>query len=450
MLTRLVPDLALVEGALRPASVVVDETTGRIVAVEERGASVRVDRERRLAGRVLLPGFVNAHSHAFQRALRGHVQHSAGPDSFWTWRDRMYTLANQLDPEAVEAVSALAFLEMVQAGYTTVGEFHYLHHAPDGTPYADPDELALRVVAGARRVGIEIVLLRVAYARAGHGLAPNPLQRRFYDQRPDDVLAAVQRLEGRGIAAGLAPHSMRACPADWLRAFAEGAGDRVVHAHVDEQPAEIEASLREHGRRPLQVFGDAGLLGPRFTAVHLTHPDAAEIALTRATGMSVCVCPSTELDLGDGFLPASALDGVPLCIGSDSHALIDPFAELRSIEWHARAVAGRRNVLLHEGPDGLAGRLLRHGSVDGASALGLREVGEIRAGGVADLVGLDRTRAELRGARLLPALVFGAGPALVREVWVRGRAVVEGGVHPEAEAICAAAEASLARIAARA
>ncbi len=418
--TTLVPDLAVgIDGE-------------RIVAVVP-GAQVPPNAPRtRLRERALLPGFVNAHSHAFQRGLRGHVQHAADPggtDSFWTWRTTMYAQANALDPEGIGRVSALAFEEMLAAGFTTVGEFHYVHHQPDGTPYDDPDELALRVVDAASRVGIRIVLLRVAYARAGFGVAPNPLQRRFLDPSPDHVLAAVARLRARGIATGLAPHSTRAVPADWLAEFGRADLDVPVHAHVDEQPAEIDASLAEHGVRPLHVYDRAGLLGPRFTAVHLTHPDAGELALLRARGAGVCACPTTELDLGDGFLPLRDLDRdpaegpPPVSIGTDSHALIDPFTELRSLEWHARAQVGRRNVLRHAPQaDGLAARLLRMGSEVGAAQLGV-DAGSIAAGKLADLVAIDLGHLSLRDTATLPAIVFSGSPALVREVWVGGRKV---------------------------
>lgn len=426
----LAPDAVWTPEGLRAGwGVAVDD--GRITAVGPVPGHAPVER---LAGRVLFPGFVNAHSHAFQRALRGHVQHrapGAGADSFWTWREAMYGLADTLDPDAVERISTLAFREMVAAGFTTVGEFHYLHHQPDGTPYDDPDELALRVAAAAGTAGIRLVLLYVAYARAGFGVAPNPRQRRFLHRSPDDVLAAVHRLQARlgpEVTVGIAPHSVRACPRDWLEAFAPfAAAGGLVHAHVDEQPAEIAASLAEHGRRPLQVMADAGLLTPRFSAVHLTHPDDAEIALLAAAGGNVVACPTTELDLGDGFLPAQRLDGhVSLCVGTDSHASIDPFAELRAIEWHARAQAGHRNVLQPkpgiDAEDALAARLLDIGTVGGARSLGV-DAGRIAVGACADLIAVDVSRLEFAEARCVPAVVFNGSPAAVSDVWVGGRRV---------------------------
>ena len=417
------------EGALAPGLGVLIEEDRIAAVLPAAQAKARAGDAAivELPDRALLPGFVNAHSHAFQRGLRGHVQYASGGDSFWTWRERMYALANALDPDGVERLARLAFREMLRAGFTTVGEFHYLHHQPDGTPYADPDELALRVVEAARAEGIRLVLLRVAYARAGHGVAPNPLQRRFLDPTPEHALAAVARLRRRGVVAGLAPHSVRACPPSWLRAFGDANPDGPVHAHVDEQPGEIEACLRETGLRPLQLLGDAGLLSPRFTAVHLTHPDAAELALLHASGAGVCACPSTELDLGDGFLPLEGLDRDPaqgpprVSIGTDSHARIDPLAELAAIENHARARAGRRNVLRHAPhPDALAARLVRMGTEVGAAQLGV-DAGRIEAGRLADLVEIDLGHLCLEGARPLPGIVFAGGPQLVRGVWVGGR-----------------------------
>jgi formimidoylglutamate deiminase len=394
----------------------------------------------------LIPGLVNAHSHAFQRGLRGWVQHASGEDDFWSWRERMYALATHLDPEAIAAVSALAFAEMLRAGFTSVGEFHYLHHQPDGTPYDDPDELAKLVLGAARNVGLRAVLLRVAYARAGHGVPPNPRQARFLDRSPEAALEAVARLRAAGERAGLAPHSVRAVPADWLRAFAAFEG--VVHAHVDEQPGEINQCLAEHGKRPLEVFADAGLLHERFTAVHLTHPDHHELSLLHAARARVCACPTTELDLGDGFFPAWKVN-TPVCIGSDSHAAIDPFAEMRALEWHSRAVMGRRNVLPHAGVDGLAARLLDTGTVHGAEALGL-PAGRLAPGQLADMVAIDSSRMEFALGQPLPTLVFNGSPAAVSEVWVGGRHVVRDGRVPGAEAIAREAERALRRVAIRA
>ncbi|MCA9488664.1 MAG: formimidoylglutamate deiminase [Myxococcales bacterium] len=397
---------------------------GRIGAIVPADAHPAVPEATQ---RLVLPGFVDAHSHAFQRAFRGHVQwRPADRDDFWSWRDRMYATANGLDPDGVQAVSALTFLEMAEAGVTTVGEFHYLHHAPDGTRYEDPDELARRVLAAAEQVGIRIVLLRVAYARAGAGLPPRDDQRRFYDRRPDDVLAALERL-GKGARVGLAAHSVRALDEDWLRALSAWEG--VVHAHVSEQPAENEACVREHGVGPLRALEQAGLVSERFTAVHLTHPLPGDVDLLVERGGAIAVCPSTELDLGDGFLPVDARTRARLCVGSDSHAAIDPLGEARTLELHGRALAGRRNVLAPPGErHGLAERLLRACTLEGDRALGGAGRG-IVPGEPADLVVLDLDRPAADGVPPLEAAVFGGGPSWVDEVWVGGRCLVAGGRH---------------------
>lgn len=417
---------------------------GRIVwvgPVADLPASASVIR---LPGRLLLPGFANAHSHAFQRGLRGHVQYVSGGDSFWSWRERMYRLANALDPDGIEAVSALAFVEMVKAGFTSVGEFHYLQHNPDGTPYANPDELALRIVAAAATAGIHPVVLRVAYARPGFGAAPNPLQRRFLDRTPDDVLAAVSRLAAQGVDVGIAPHSIRAVPRAWMRSLASFRGP--IHAHVDEQPAEISASLAEHSCRPLQVMADEGLVSERFVAVHFTHADNQERELMGRSGASICVCPTTELDLGDGFFPLQRYVRSRLCVGTDSHASIDPFLELRSLEWNARGLVGRRNVHMpNDTPDALASTLLHVGAREGARAIGL-DAGELRVGARADLITLDVERIEFAATRLIPAAVFNGSPAAVTDVWVGGRRVVTDGHHPEAARVAERARKVLAAL----
>ena len=399
-------------------------SAGRVACVREATGPVN------LPERLLLPGLVNAHSHAFQRGLRGHVQWTeGGRDDFWSWRERMYGLATRLDPDGIEAVSALAFLEMALAGFTAVGEFHYLHYSPDGRPYADPDELAQRVIRAARRVGIRIALLRVAYGVGG--------EKRFRDRDPGDALLACQRLaktEDPGVTVGLAPHSVRACSKEWLQAFSVFEGP--VHTHVSEQPRENAECLNEHGMSPIALLEDCGLLGPDFTAVHMTWPQVPNDGeRLRRAGARVCACPTTELDLGDGFLPLDHLDGVPICIGTDSHALIDPFVELRSLEWHARACQGRRNVLTPPGDrDALAHRLLQIGSDEGRRALGIEDT-------VADFVAVDLADVRMAGAQPLTAAVWGA--ARVMDVWVGGERIVEDGQHAQSAAIVQGARSVL-------
>ena len=422
MMQILIPDSILWENSLlHDHAIAFDERITRVFPVGS-SADPALPGER-LRGKILLPGMVNAHSHAFQRGLRGHVQWSPGTDSFWSWRERMYALANRLDPDGIGAVSSLAFLEMIRAGFTSVGEFHYLQHRPDGTPYENPDELALQVAAAARRAGIRIRLLRVAYARAGFDRPPDLLQRRFIDPDPAAVLAAAARLEAQGVPAGVAPHSVRAVPLAWLREFAAWPG--VVHAHIDEQPAEIAASQAEYRCTPLEVFAKAGLLSPRFTAVHFTHTSETERLLLQQSGGRACLCPTTELDLGDGFFPAEQMPDIPLCIGTDSHAQIDPWAELRAIELHTRARTGRRNVLEpHDTPDALAIRLLSAGAEQGAASLGF-DAGKLAAGKLADMIAVDLEEARMVGVRPLPGIVFSGGT--VPDGWVGGRRVMQGG-----------------------
>lgn len=396
---------------------------------------------RRLEGRLLLPGFVNAHSHAFQRAIRGHVQwRDQARGDFWTWRDAMYRAANALSPEGIEAVSRLAFLEMAEAGVTEVGEFHYLHHQPSGHRYDDPDELAERVIAAALDVGVRIVLLRVAYHRAGPGESLRSDQARFGARDPDEVLRAVARIAGHGdprVRAGVAPHSVRAVPPEWLPEFALFAGP--IHAHVAEQPAEVQACLTETGKSPLAVFHDAGLVDRRFSAVHLTFPSDGDVGLLQDAGGSVVVCPSTEMDLGDGFLPNDARTRLPLALGSDSHALIDLLQEARTLELHGRALAGRRHVLTPDDDDhGLAASLLRSTSEAGARALG-GSGGRLEVGASADLVTLDLRRPAAAGVPPVVAAAMVADASWVDEVWVGGKRVVAQGRHPGRDAAVSAA-----------
>jgi formimidoylglutamate deiminase len=294
-----------------------------------------------------LPGFVDAHCHAFQRALRGRRE---GAD-FWGWRELMLAEAERQTPELVRREYVDVYRELYGCGYTAVGEFHYLGF----------DE-ALAAVEAAEEAGISIVLLLAAYARGG---LP-----RFRQESASEYLGQVEALRARGIAVGLAPHSVRACPADWLEEIGRyGAAEKLpLHVHADEQPREIEECLAEHGIRPIELLERTGCLSERTTVVHGTHADGAELDLLAQAGSRLCACPTTEANLGDGFLPVErvCVRGIGICIGSDSNVRIDPLEELRELEGIARRQAGRRNVIANE-------TLLCFGADEGAGALGLVE-----------------------------------------------------------------------------
>jgi formimidoylglutamate deiminase len=300
-----------------------------------------------------MPGFVDAHSHTFQRALRGR----AGGGDFWAWRDEMLLEAERQSPELVRRTYTAWYEEMRRAGYTAVGEFHYLGL-----------QEALAAVEAAAEARIELVVLLTAYARGG---LP-----RFRQETPDAFLRQVEMLRNRGVRVGLAPHSVRACPADWLEAIgAYAAAEGLpLHVHADEQLQEIDECLTEHGLRPIELLAQTGCLGPLTTVVHATHADAHELDLVADVGARVCLCPTTEANLGDGYAPVEALleRGIPICIGSDSNVRIDPLEELRELEGIARRSSGRRNVVPLEA-------LLSFGAAEGASALGLERWPDVSA-----------------------------------------------------------------------
>jgi formimidoylglutamate deiminase len=324
-----------------------------------------------------LPGFVNAHSHTFQRALRGRTE---GGD-FWAWRETMLAEAERQTVETVRVGYAETYAEMLAAGYTAVGEFHYLGLAE-----------ARAAAAAAKEAGIRIVVLYSAYGRGGID--------RFRQGSVAEYLTQLEALRDEGIPVGLAPHSVRACPADWLEELGRYA-DREqlpLHVHADEQPREIEECLAEHGVTPIELLARTGCLSPRTTVVHATHASDAELDLLCEAGARVCVCPTTEANLGDGFAPAERLceRGIGICIGTDSNVRIDPLEELRELEGIARRASGRRNVLSAE-------RLLCYGADEGAGALGLDEW---------DDVAVDLGHRSLRGLGdddVFGALVFGCG-----------------------------------------
>jgi formimidoylglutamate deiminase len=431
------PDLLYAGGVVRRGAALVVED-GRVTAV---GAPPPGAERISLPGAAVVPGLASAHGHAFQRALRGRTQRAAaGGSTFWSWREAMYALALRLDPDALEAVARLLFVELAESGATATGEFHYLHHDPAGAPYADPDELARRVVAAARQVGLRVVLLRASYARGDLGGDPAPAQRRFIEASPDAAVAAVDRLAAAYrsdplVGLGLAPHSVRACPPGWLSTLALEAERRrlPLHVHVAEQVREVEACRAEHGRSPVQLLAEAGALAPRTTAVHAIHLDPGDAALLGRAGATVCACPLTERDLGDGVVPADALleAGARLALGVDGCAEVDLLAEARALEGHLRLVRLSRAVLAPPGggAEALAARLFGFASRGGMASLGLAG-GALEEGEPADFVVLDLAHPSLAGAGeddLLEVVVFSTARAAVRDVYVAGEPVVRDG-----------------------
>ncbi|MBI3928347.1 MAG: formimidoylglutamate deiminase [Armatimonadetes bacterium] len=435
-MTTLLPDRVLLDGEWRSGIGVVLEGE-RIAAVEQ------ISEGTRLPGLALLPGLVNGHSHAFQRALRGRTEHRSPEhpgDDFWSWRELMYSAAESLQPEEIEVVSRMAFLEMVLTGITSVGEFHYLHHPAGGGRYDDPEELARRVAAAADQIGIHMVLLRVAYARGGFQRQAHPRQARFIDDNPDETLAAVERLRKLGMTVGVAPHSVRAVPVEWLRelgGYARAHG-LVFHSHVSEQPREIEECLAEHGLRPVQLFEREDLLWDGFTGVHAIHLEESEFAMLGRARATVCSCPTTERNLGDGVVEAGRLlsAGVHISLGTDSQCQIDLLEDARQLEYHLRLQRLERAVLdpLDRNPSALARRLFDCATLSGARSLGL-QAGRIAAGLRADLIAINLEDPSIAGAGdPLPAIVFGLERSAVRHVWVGGKQIVHDGRHAETEA----------------
>jgi formimidoylglutamate deiminase len=392
-------------------------------------------------GTLRLPALATAHSHAFQRALRGRAQRPIVPaaDDFWTWRSAMYELAASLTPESIHAISLVAFRELARAGVRTVGEFHYVHHQPDGTPYDDRTLLADAVILAAREAKLRIALLRVAYHRAGPGRAPEPGQRRFCDPTVDDVLRDVDTLRARhaadaDVVVGLAPHSVRAVPPAWLAPLSEYAASckMPLHMHVAEQVREVDECVAETGRRPVELLADNGVLSERFVAVHATNLAPNEAQLLGAAKAFACICPTTERDLGDGLgdLAGLASAGVRLCTGVDSYVLVDPIEDLRALEtherlrtrtrmtrvtgaWQARDPAGASQA--STGSPAPAEQLWRAGSIEGAAACGFG-ASEGAAGGHV-VIREDHPSLELvPPALLLDAIVFGSGCAIIDRV----------------------------------
>lgn len=412
-------------GGAEPEAGVLLELEGETIARLTGGVNEPPPGVQPLRG-LVLPGFANAHSHAFQRALRGRTQSLRG--SFWTWRKQMYALAGALDPDSMFALSRATFAEMALAGVTVVGEFHYVHHSPDGSPYEDPNAMSAAVVRAAQEAGVRLTLLDSCYLHGG--IEPDPVQRRFFDA---DAEAWIERVEALplppGVRLGAAIHSTRAVQPEQAAIVGAWAAERSlpVHAHVSEQRAENEVCLEVYGATPTAMLHYEGVLSERFTAVHATHLTEADIALLGEAAVCCCLCPTTERDLADGIGPAVRLRqaGASLAVGSDSQAFIEPLEEARAIELDQRLADGVRG-------QHTALELIDALTASGYACLGWDQGGAIRPGALADLVAISTDTVSLAGVprhQLTEAVVFAGGAAGVTDVLVGGEFVVRDSRH---------------------
>ncbi|HEV2827407.1 MAG TPA: formimidoylglutamate deiminase [Pyrinomonadaceae bacterium] len=471
-LTNWLPELIYDTGTFKTEVAVVSSEAGNIV--RDLPAS-EIEKTITLKDRALLPGLVNAHSHAFQRVIRGRTEYATvnQKDSFWTWRELMYSAASRLSPEDVYDASRMAFLEMALSGITSVGEFHYLHRAPDGSTYDDPNLLAKEVIRAANDVGLRIAMLRVAYARAGFEKEANPQQLRFIEPNPETYLKNLTQLandlnrgssltvedglalsqtdsglpDGRATApawVGVAPHSVRAVPLPYLKEVIEFANEHrfPVHMHVAEQPAEVSACIEEYGRSPIALLATEGLLSKRFTAVHAIHVTPKAVRLLADAQAAVCACPTTERNLGDGIVPIDQYfaQSVPVSLGTDSHAQIDLMEDARELEYHLRLRKMERAILASaddEGPSAIAARLFQCATVNGAASINAPG-GSLEAGRAADFFTVDLNDPSIAGASsddLLSAVVFSLSRTAIKDVVVGGKRIVEDGRHADQEDI---------------
>lgn len=445
------PDLLFTGKRFESGLALVADAHGRILRLSRDPADFAA--ARRLPNRAILPGLVNAHSHAFQRVIRGRTEFRSGAqrDTFWTWREMMFRAAISLDPDDLYHASRMAFLEMALAGITTVGEFHYLHRDPSGRPYAEPNAMALAVVRAAREVGLRLCLLHCAYARAGWHRTPSVAQNRFIIASPDEYLANYESLRAAlaadtaaGLAwTGFAPHSVRAVPPEYLRALLPTmrASAAPVHMHICEQTDENAACLAEHDTTPIGLLEHEGALQTHFTAVHAIHIANHEVGALARAGAHVCACPTTERSLGDGICPADTFlaRGVPVALGTDTNIQTDLLEDARELECHLRLKHLHRIVLAHApadeaepDPAELAGHLLGCATRNGAASL-RSPGGALEPGRPADFFTIDLDDPSLAGtdADTLPAaLVFAGGRACIRDVVIGGRPVVTDGRHP--------------------
>lgn len=436
----LIPDLLYADEQVRTNAGLFVGDDGKVIGAVS-GEPPPDARVTRLPGKALLPGLANAHSHTFQRLFRSRAEGRAvGGDTFWTWREQMYRAAAFLSPENLYDVARLTFLEMLVSGITAVGEFHYVHNDPTGQPYADPNELAHAVMRAAQSVGIRICLLRTAYQRAGFQRPPHPGQARFYESTEAylrNLQSLVESTSGKDcVTVGAAPHSIRAVPLAPFRELAAFAlsRDLPLHLHVSEQPAENEACLAEYGSTPVSLLARHGLLDARTTLVHAIHLTEAEFAVVAQADATICSCPTTERNLGDGIFPAldAARLGIPIALGTDSQAQIDILEDARQLEYHLRLAHRERGILDGISNEPIANRLFRSATRSGYRALGIHG-GTLAPGEPADFFTFDLNDLAVLGAdpdTLLSTTVFALGRQAIRDVAVGGRFVLRDGQHP--------------------
>ncbi|TXC67252.1 formimidoylglutamate deiminase [Piscinibacter aquaticus] len=405
------------------------DTAGALTAVQS-GAECPPDVPR--AGGLVVPGLPNLHSHAFQRAFAGLTEYRAiAQDSFWSWRDLMYRFAGAITPDDLEAIATQLYIEMLRAGFTSVCEFHYVHHDPAGRPYADRAEMSLRLVAAARRAGIGLTMLPVLYQTSGFGAKPPREDQKRFLNGVDGLLRIVEAVRANGVRTGVAPHSLRAVPPEALAELLAGLdaidASAPVHIHIAEQMQEVRDSLAHTGARPLQWLLDHAPVDTRWCLVHATHLDDVEREGAAHRGAVIGLCPTTEANLGDGLFDLPAWQGA-WGIGSDSHASVDAAEELRWLEYGQRLARQQRNVMVAED-------LWRCAVAGGAQAAG-RNVAGLEAGQQADWVVLADAMFEgLTPAQQLATHLFASHRRdAVAQVWVAGRCVVDNGRHAEAEA----------------
>ncbi len=453
-MTALFAPLALLpDGWARDVRVTLD---GIRIATVEPGATA-LPGDDRLTGRALVPAMPNLHSHTFQRAMAGMTERrGTGDDSFWTWRVLMYRFLDVLAPDEIEAIAALAFVEMLEAGFGAVAEFHYLHHQPGGTPYDDPAELARRIAAAATDTGIGLTLLPVLYTFGGADRAPLAGgQLRFGNDL--DAFLGLHAASGGDLppdaVLGAAPHSLRATTPDQLSALAAALPQGPLHIHAAEQVAEVADVEAWLGARPVAFLLDEIAIDQRWTLIHCTQMTADETAGLAASGATAGLCPITEANLGDGVFPGAAFLAAEgsLGIGSDSNVRISLAEELRGLEYGQRLARKARNVLA--APGASVGATLHAAALAGGARALQRPCGAIAPGRLADLVALDRddlALAPLADDALLDGWIFAAGDRVVREVWSAGRPVVRDGRHHARDRVEARYRAALAAVLARA